>query len=73
MTTHHVTIDWHVPLDRGDRRTIYQARCTCRWRGWAVFDLDQACRQRDRHLEQAAIDGRTLDGAREGTGHGLGA
>jgi hypothetical protein len=65
MTTHHVTItEHHVEIVNFSSDNTYQSVCSCRWHGWAVLDLDQAYRQRDRHLEQAEIDARTLSAAR---------
>jgi hypothetical protein len=68
MTTHHVTITERETLATDDGRFAYRAACTCRWHGWAVFAQEQAKIQRDRHLEQAEIDARTLDEARKGEG-----
>lgn len=62
MTAHTVTITEHETLATDDGRLVYRARCSgCRWIGWAVFDEENAKRQRDRHLEQAEIDAAVLD------------
>lgn len=62
--THDVTITESETLATDDGRLVYRARCaSCRWIGWAVFDRENARRQRDRHLEQAEVDGQTISGA----------
>ena len=62
MTTHHPTIVEIGTARLDDGRLLHQARCTCRWAGWATFDPEMAQRQRDRHLEQAEIDRAVLEG-----------
>lgn len=54
--THAPTIIETESITLDDGRLLYRARCSCRWFGWAVFDRDNAVRQRDRHLAQAEVD-----------------
>ena len=62
-TTHHVTIVAYEVMPLDDGRVLHLACCvSCRWHGWPVFDEENARRQRDRHLEQAEIDGRLQAG-----------
>lgn len=55
-TQHNVTITEQESIAVEDGGLVYRARCSCGWIGWAVFDRDNARRQRDRHLSGARVE-----------------